>query len=210
MALRSLSKRSRASRMILLTAVRSPMARRSASQPPVHRHPGAALARRLQVVCQTAPRVTLQSIPPLDQPRPNRIEVDVGDKPGEILPLLHRLGLVAPAKEMAPETVPGIKPPRPGILKPTHPLYEVWLGSLEEKVVVVAHEHPSVEHPPAGLHNLLETLDKTPPVPVVQDDLAPPVPPRHGVIDGTRILDPALPRHVATVLGRRLMSIRFA
>ncbi len=60
---------------------------------------------------------------------------------------------------------------------------------------VVARKHPSIEHPTAGLHHLFQSLNKPPPVLVIQNDVAPPVPTRHDVVNRSRILYPPLPWH---------------
>jgi hypothetical protein len=77
-------------------------------QTPSHRHPRTPLARRADLLRQTPPRLTFQSIPAFDEARPHRVEMDIRDEPREIIPFFHRFGFVAVPKETALEPVPAV------------------------------------------------------------------------------------------------------
>ena len=133
--------------------------------------------------------------------------MDVAQEAGQILALLHRLVLIAVTEKMAPELVSGIEAVRPGVLKPTHSLHHVRFRGLEEQMVVLAHEHPGIEVPPASLYNFLQGTFEALAIEVVMHDVLPAVATGHGMRDGAGILDALLSRHFQRAEGMERMSI---
>ncbi len=62
--------------------------------------------------------------------------------------LIHIQRLVTPLEEMAVYLVPRVEPLRVGPLQPLHPDHQVRLRRFQQQVVMIAHEHKRVNHPP--------------------------------------------------------------
>ena len=56
----------------------------------------------------------------------------------------HQDRLVTASKKMPPKDVPRVDPTREGVLQPSHPPGKIRLRSLQQKMVVVAHQHEGV------------------------------------------------------------------
>ena len=85
--------------------------------------------------------------------------------------------------------MPGIKPARICVLQPLHARYQVRFPRLDQKVIVVAHQHPGVD-PPASLSaRFAQHLEEQLPVVIASEDLFSTITPCHDVIEGTGILN---------------------
>jgi hypothetical protein len=78
--------------------------------------------------------------------------------------------------------MPHIESPRHRVLEPLHALHQIRLGRLNEKMVMIVHQHPRVNKPTRFFTDISQTLQKKPPVVVIHKDRTPPVPPSHHMI----------------------------
>jgi hypothetical protein len=78
--------------------------------------------------------------------------------------------------------MPHIKPPRHRVLQPFHPLHQVRLGRLNEKVVMVFHQHPRMHLPTRFFTDIGQTLQKKPPIMIIQKNRRLPIPPSHHMV----------------------------
>lgn len=101
----------------------------------------------------------------------------------------HHDGLVTVAKQAAPLVVAHIVSTGQGVLQPGHARDEVGLRRLNEKVIMITHQHPGMDPPARHLTSLAERVKEKAPVIVVMEDGFPAVAPGHHMIIGTGILD---------------------
>ncbi len=106
-------------------------------------------------------------------------------------------GLVAVAKESSPFSVSHVEAAGVGVLEPPHAIDKDGCGSLDEKVVVVAHQHPR-PYPEAGaLATIAERPEKEFFIGSIgrgEDGIAP-VATGHHMVKGSLVFDTDLARH---------------
>ena len=130
--------------------------------------------------------------------------------------------LVTSLKQMAKDLMPPVVALRVGSLQPFHPRHEVCLGSLHQQMIVIAHQHVSVNEPAGFLAGFLQGFEKTLPIRIVFEDRAALIAAGHDMIYGTGILDAQRASHArkpdalnqarqpeyVTILGLTLLLIR--
>ena len=102
---------------------------------------------------------------------------------------LDEHGLVAVAEQPAPSPVTHVEAPGKGVLEPLHARYQICLWRLDQKMIMVPHQHPCMHLPTGFFAGLAECPQEEAPVIVVQKDRFPPVAPRHHMIESAGILD---------------------
>ena len=90
---------------------------------------------------------------------------------------------------MAPEMVAGVDAAREGVLKPAHAVDQIRIRRADGQMVVIIHQNPGVDFPPATQDSLEEGVDKQLPVVVIPHDRLPAISPRHDVINRPGVLD---------------------
>lgn len=104
-----------------------------------------------------APRKVLQSFRSRFQHSgPDRIQMDIVADCPEIARLagIHDDGFVAPLKQMSAQMMSGIEPGRVCSLQPTHAINQPPAGCFQQQMIVIGHQHISMDpplHPLAGL-----------------------------------------------------------
>ena len=115
----------------------------------------------------------------------HRIKMNIIGHRSEIFALINRQSPVAPLEQMPPNTMTRIEPLRIGTLKPLHPIDQVRLRGLQQKVVMIAHQHKRVNQPPIALGNLSERIQKPLAVFCILKDRLLMIPAAHHVIGRT-------------------------
>jgi hypothetical protein len=98
-------------------------------------------------------------------------------------------------------------------LQPFHSADQIGFGRFQQQMVVVAHEHPSV-NPPAGSSTCFNQ-SRHPHFPitiilaihVIKENHIPEVSQAHDMVNGTRILQSQFPCHATNLRQLQLMSI---
>jgi hypothetical protein len=78
--------------------------------------------------------------------------------------------------------MPHIESPRHRVLKPFHSLHQIRLGRLNEKMVMVSHQHPSMNTPTCFFTDIGKALQKKPPVMIIQKNRSPLIPSSHHMV----------------------------
>ena len=97
------------------------------------------------------------------------------------LPIDHH-SLITISKQTPPFSMPHIEAPRHRVLQPFHTLHQIRLGRLNEKMVMVFHQHPSVHKPTCFVTNISKALQKKPPVVIIHKNRRLPVPSSHHMV----------------------------
>ena len=95
---------------------------------------------------------------------------------------IHRHGFVAALEQMPKDPVPAVITLRVGSLQPFHPGHEVGFRRLDQKVIVISHQHIGVNAPAGFVAGLAQSLQKALPVPVIVEDGAALVAAGHDVV----------------------------
>jgi hypothetical protein len=134
-------------------------------QPLFRRQPLRPLVRHQGIpTCNTAPRIIQNtlSLRHIHKTRATRIQVNVIPKRFVVLratPFDHH-SLVTISKQPTPFAMPHIESTRHRVLKPFHTLHQIRLRSLNEKVVMIPHQHPSMHAPTCFFADIGEALQK--------------------------------------------------
>ena len=128
------------------------------------------------------------------------IEMDIVDHGSQIIAphdpsaragsrIFDRDRLITSPIKMPPEMTSGVEAAGKGILEPLHPRDQIRLGSAEERVVMVVHEHPGENFPPGAAADFSKSVVEKLAVPIVKDDGLAVVPTGHDVVDGVLVFD---------------------
>src|SRR5438046_5634948 len=93
-----------------------------------------------------------------------------------------------------------VEPARIGVLQPLHAPHQVRFRRLKQEVIMVAHQHPSVNAPASHDARLAQRFEEQLPVLIAPENRFAPIPPRHDVIEGTGILNANAAWHTASLL----------
>ena len=66
--------------------------------------------------------------------------------------------LVSPTEEMSAQTMAPVKPNSISRLQPLHAANQIGSGSLHQQMIVISHQHPTVDSPPSALTRLAQIL----------------------------------------------------
>ena len=110
---------------------------------------------------------------------------------------------IATLKQMPAQAMAAIEAHRPGGLEPAHARDEIGFGSLDQQVVVIAHEHIRMDAPAGAPADLAEGPQETLAVGIVAKDVFPPVAPIQDVVKRAAKFEARFPGHV-----RRLATAR--
>jgi hypothetical protein len=121
-------------------------------------------------------------------PKPQRlnahrvqVQIDAArQRPGAFA--VYRNAPVPSLEELTATPVPRVKPVCVTHVHPLQGATRISLRRFDQHVVVVSHQHVSVQNNPIPHRQLPHQLDKMPPVAVVLENLAPPHPARRDVI----------------------------
>jgi hypothetical protein len=91
----------------------------------------------------------------------------------------------------------GVESARVGVLQPPHALNEVGSGGLNEKVVVVPHQHPRPNPYPGALTAFPQGLEEEFLIVSIErsKDSVPSIATRHNVVESSFVFDSHLTRH---------------
>jgi len=103
--------------------------------------------------------------------------------------------LVPALKQMPEHFVPAIVTLRVRSLKPFYAGHEVPLRSVHQQMVMVGHEHISMNAPAGFLTRFGQGFEPALPILVVPEEVPPLIAPRHHVIDRAGILNTQRPGH---------------
>src|ERR1051325_3384621 len=98
-------------------------------------------------------------------------------------------GLVTALEQMTKDLMPADIALSVGSLQPFHPRHQVCLRSLNEQMIVIAHQYVGGNGPAGLLAGFLQGFKKTLSIRVVFEDRAALIAAGHHMIYGTRILD---------------------
>ena len=132
-----------------------------------------------------APAVSFR---PVDHLRPDRVEVKVAAQLAEVTFIFHQLPLEPPLKQVTRAPVPSIEIARITAVKVLHPGRQIGTRSSDKEVMMVVHQHKSVQLPIVRLHRPLEPLQPPLAIAVVRDDISPLDPAGHHMIQGPFVL----------------------
>ncbi len=132
---------------------------------------------------------------PLDQPGPDRVEVDVAADLEEVAFLFDQVALEAPLKQVPAATVAAVEVPGVAPVELLHAGREVRLGRFDEQVLVIAHQDEGVQPPAVDLDGAPQPRDPLVTVGVIADNGPPLVTAGDDVVEGTSELDAKWSRH---------------
>jgi hypothetical protein len=121
-------------------------------------------------------------------------------RPGDAALTFNDHRFVTASKQSPPLPVLHVVAPSQCVLQPSHARHQIRLRRLQEEVVKIAHEHPSVNTPPCALTSLRQGVEEESPVIIVVKDVLASIPMRHDVVIGTRILKAKAAWHGTTLL----------
>jgi hypothetical protein len=141
-----------------------------------------------------APKVILRL---LDQPSPNRIQMDVPGQFHQISIRVNQDRLVTPLKKM---TCPALAPIDPAGIAKTKILQNSRqrnAAHLNRQVGMVAHQTKSMDAVTKSFDPLLDQKGESSTIPIIEENGLPAIATQDGVIECPRIVDPRLPTHAA-------------
>ena len=101
----------------------------------------------------------------------------------------------------------GVETDAGGALQPQHPFYELGPRSFHRQMVMIPHDYIRMEQPAALRRGLKKCLFEQPGAAVVKKFLAIVASAQH-MVDRSRKLQPRFPRHLATVIKRKVVFYR--
>src|SRR5215472_322341 len=104
-------------------------------------------------------------------------------------PARQSVSKVPSLEKMSEDFVPSVVSLSVGPLKPLHPIHQVALRSFNQQMVMIVHQHVSMNAPPGLLAGFFERVEKAFPVGVVFVDGSALIASRHDMVGGTGILD---------------------
>jgi len=110
----------------------------------------------------------------------------------------------ASLEEMPFVAVPPVEPPRVHAVQPVHSAGDIRLRRLNEEVIVIRHQAIRMASPIEDLDDLLEQLEETEPVTVIDEDLLLAVPAGRHVVGSAGSLESGRAGHLPTVAAARL------
>jgi hypothetical protein len=129
----------------------------------------------------------------------DRILDDVLERRLVLILGLDHLRPEPPAEDVIYAPVAVVEAARVPAVEVAHPVGEIRLGRLDEKVIVVAHQAARVDAPAVAVHDPVQEVDEERAVAVVEDDRRLVVAPRRNVIKRARSEVAQWPTHIATV-----------
>src|SRR5437879_5460341 len=99
---------------------------------------------------------------------------------------VHDQRLVTPAKQMSEFLVPPIESSRVSAQEPFHARHEIGLRGFHHQMEVVSHEAKRLHLPTGLLAGLIQSLQKTPPIVVIIENLLAPVSTIHQMVNRAR------------------------
>ena len=111
---------------------------------------------------------------------------------------------------MAAQPVPPVEADGPRGLKPAHPAHEIGLRGLQQKMIMVAHQHERMKEPAGAPACLVQRLKKKLAILVIMKNRFPPVTTVEHVVNRSGELNSRFSGHAWTriMLAARKMSIR--
>jgi hypothetical protein len=96
---------------------------------------------------------------------------------------------------VTPKLIPNIEAASVSILEPAHPRYEVGLGSAQDQMIVIAHQHPRINKPSGLFASFTKGLNEHPAILIASDNTLSAVTSRHHMVHRALKLDSDLSRH---------------
>ncbi len=136
-------------------------------------------SRSDQIGGKTAPAITLKAPLLADQLGSGRIQMNViGDRREIPAPSrLHQHRLVAALEQTTALAVTPVVTSRDTALEPAHPGHQVGPRSLQQPVIMVTHEHVSMNLPTGALTSLPQRLQEPLAIRLIFENVLPPITP---------------------------------
>jgi len=124
-------------------------------------HPLESGAGRSKTMLQNIPRIAHQSVSLLHYVGSHRVQVDVIQERPKTILRLHQNRFVTSSEDMPPEPIAGVDPVRKGILQASHSARKVPFWSLNQQVVMIAHQHVCMQPETCPLTGFLPAPEGT-------------------------------------------------
>ena len=176
-------------------------ARRPQPAPEVAEHLRDAQKLRRRRLAHVHPGAAPRKLPrPAHLPYAHWVQVNVATQLKQVGILVDKQRLVASLKEVAGAAVPAIEVLRVGAAQLPHGARQVGVRGRDQQMVVVAHEHISMQPQAMAMNDAGQALQEARAIALIAVDRLALITARRDVVEGPRKLHSKWPRHTGAVL----------